>query len=34
MLTKTEPIVHGERRGKPFDYEVTWTMRELKVFGI
>lgn len=34
VLTKTEPIVHGERRGKPFDYEVTWTMRELKVFGI
>ncbi|MBP6795115.1 MAG: c-type cytochrome, partial [Saprospiraceae bacterium] len=33
-LTKTEPIVHGERRGKPFDYEVTWTMREMKVFGI
>ncbi|HOX82671.1 MAG TPA: discoidin domain-containing protein [Chryseolinea sp.] len=32
-LTKSEAIVHGERRGKPFDYEVTWFMRELKVFG-
>jgi mono/diheme cytochrome c family protein len=32
MLTKSEEIVHGERRGLPFDYEVTWNMRELKVF--
>ena len=32
-LTKSEMIVHGERRGKPFDYEVPWTMRELKVYG-
>lgn len=34
LLTKSVPIVKGERRGKPFDYEVNWTMRELKVFGI
>ena len=32
-LTKSEEIVHGERRGQPFDYEVSWNMRELKVFG-
>jgi mono/diheme cytochrome c family protein len=31
-LTKSEEIVHGERRGRPFDYEVTWNMRELKLF--
>lgn len=33
-LTKSESIIHGERRGQPFDFEVTWTMRELKVFGL
>jgi mono/diheme cytochrome c family protein/glucose/arabinose dehydrogenase len=33
-LTKSEEIVHGERRGRPFDYEVTWNMRELKLFEI
>jgi hypothetical protein len=32
-LTKSEEIIHGERRGQPFDYEVAWTMREMKVFG-
>jgi mono/diheme cytochrome c family protein len=32
-LTKSETVVHGERRGKPFDYEVAWTMRELKLYG-
>ena len=32
-LTKSESIVHGERRGKPFDWEVAWTMREFKVYG-
>lgn len=33
-LTKSEQIIHGERRGQPFDYEVVWNMRELKLFGI
>jgi mono/diheme cytochrome c family protein len=33
-LTKSETIVHGERRGKPFDFEVAWTMREFKIFGL
>lgn len=32
-LTKSESIVHGERRGQPFDYEVFWTMREFKLYG-
>jgi mono/diheme cytochrome c family protein len=32
-LTKSESIVHGERRGQPFDFEVAWTMREFKVLG-
>ncbi|WP_276374944.1 discoidin domain-containing protein [Chryseolinea sp. H1M3-3] len=32
-LTKSESIVHGERRGQPFDYEVAWTMREFKLYG-
>jgi hypothetical protein len=32
-LTKSETVVHGERRGQPFDFEVTWTMREFKVYG-
>jgi hypothetical protein len=32
-LTKSESIVHGERRGRPFDYEVAWTMREFKLYG-
>ncbi len=32
-LTKSESIVHGERRGQPFDYEVAWTMREFKFYG-
>jgi mono/diheme cytochrome c family protein len=32
-LTKSEEVVHGERRGQPFDFEVTWNMRELKVYG-
>jgi mono/diheme cytochrome c family protein len=33
-LTKSEEIIHGERRGQPFDFEVVWNMRELKIFGI
>jgi mono/diheme cytochrome c family protein len=33
-LTKSEEIVHGERRGQPFDYEVVWAMRELRLFGM
>ncbi|HZY80513.1 MAG TPA: discoidin domain-containing protein [Cyclobacteriaceae bacterium] len=33
-LKKSEEIVHGERRGQPFDFEVAWTMRMLKVFGM
>lgn len=32
-LTKSESIVHGERRGLPFDYEVAWNMREFKLYG-
>lgn len=32
-LTTSEAVVHGERRGKPFDFEPVWTMRELKVYG-
>lgn len=32
-LTKNETVVHGERRGLPFDYEVAWTMREMKLYG-
>jgi mono/diheme cytochrome c family protein len=32
-LTKSESIVHGERMGRPFDFEVAWNMRELKVYG-
>ena len=33
-LTKSEPIIHGERRGQPFDFVVTWTMREMKVYAL
>ncbi len=32
-LTKSEEVIHGERRGRPFDFEVVWNMREMKVFG-
>jgi hypothetical protein len=32
-LTKSEEVVHGERRGTPFDFEVLWNMREMKLFG-
>lgn len=32
-LTKSQEVIHGERRGQPFDYEVVWNMREMKVFG-
>ena len=32
-LTKSESIVHGERRGQPFDFEVAWNMREFKIYG-
>jgi len=31
-LNKSEEVVHGEKRGRPFDYGVTWNMRELKLF--
>ncbi|MEJ1238728.1 discoidin domain-containing protein [Chryseolinea sp. T2] len=33
-LTKSEQIIHGERRGQPFDFEVVWNMRELKLYGV
>ena len=33
-LTKSEEIIHGERFGRPFDYEVVWNMREMKLFGL
>jgi mono/diheme cytochrome c family protein len=33
-LTKSETVVHGERRGVPFDFEVVWNMRELKLFAL
>jgi len=32
-LTKSAEVIHGERRGKPFDYEVVWNMREMKLYG-
>lgn len=32
-LTEDEQVVHGERRGQPFDFEVTWNMREMKLYG-
>ncbi len=32
-LTKSESIVHGEVRGKPNDFEVPWTMSEVKLYG-
>ena len=32
-LTKSESVVHGERRGQPYDFEVAWIMREFKIFG-
>ena len=31
-LTKSEEVIHGERRGQPFDFEVAWTMRELRLY--
>jgi hypothetical protein len=31
-LLKTESVVHGEKRGLPFDYEVVWNIREMKIF--
>lgn len=33
-LTKSESIIHGQRRGQPFDFEVPWTMREFKIYGL
>jgi len=33
-LTKTEPVIHGERRGQPFDFVVAWTMREFKLYTL
>lgn len=33
-LTKSEEVIHGERFGRPFDYEVSWMMREMKIFGL
>ncbi|HYF69437.1 MAG TPA: c-type cytochrome [Ohtaekwangia sp.] len=32
-LTRSETVVHGERRGQPFDFEVVWNMRELSFYG-
>lgn len=32
-LTKSLEVIHGERRGQPFDFEVVWNMREIKVYG-
>jgi putative membrane-bound dehydrogenase-like protein len=32
-LTASETIVHGQRFGRPFDYEVVWNIREMKVYG-
>lgn len=32
-LTKSASVIHGERRGQPYDYEVSWNMRELKLYG-
>lgn len=32
-LTQSESIIHGERMGKPFDFEVVWNMREFKLYG-
>ena len=34
VLTKDEQVVHGERRGVPYDYEVVWNMSELKFFAV
>ncbi|HEY0741092.1 MAG TPA: discoidin domain-containing protein [Chryseosolibacter sp.] len=33
-LTKSEEVVHGERAGKPHDFEVPWNMRELKLYEV
>ncbi|MEZ4774856.1 MAG: discoidin domain-containing protein [Bacteroidia bacterium] len=33
-LTQSAEIVHGEKLGQPFDFEVPWTMRELKIYGL
>lgn len=33
ILTKSEEIIHGERFGRPFDFEVVWNMREMKLYG-
>jgi len=32
MLAKSESIVHSERRGKPFDFEPAYAMRELELY--
>lgn len=32
-LTKSASVIHGERRGQPYDFEVSWNMRELKLYG-
>lgn len=32
-LTKSESVVHGERFGRPHDFEIAWNMRELKLYG-
>jgi hypothetical protein len=32
-LTASESIVQGQRFGQPFDYEVVWNMREMKLYG-
>lgn len=32
-LTESGEVVHGTRRGKPFDFEIVWKMREFEVYG-
>ncbi|MEP7268744.1 MAG: c-type cytochrome [Saprospiraceae bacterium] len=33
-LTKSEEIIHGERRGQPVDFVPAWTMREFKLLAL
>jgi mono/diheme cytochrome c family protein len=33
IITKSEEVFHGTRMGQPFDYEVFWTMREMRLYG-
>ncbi len=32
-LNESLEVIHGQRRGQPFDYEVVWNMKEMKVYG-